>query len=96
MNDDFKEELKDCYAEITRLRAEVEQLTTQWAKDNWLLAEIERLNAEVERVKTECDEIMALNEGQRPEELSGYARGAYFVAKTIRAALTSQEPKDDQ
>jgi hypothetical protein len=23
MNDDFKEELKDCYAEITRLKAEV-------------------------------------------------------------------------
>lgn len=28
MNDDFKEELRDCYAEIEALRAEVERLIT--------------------------------------------------------------------
>jgi hypothetical protein len=45
MNDDFKEELKDCYDEITRLKAEVERLrralepfanlTVGGKKDTW-------------------------------------------------------------
>jgi hypothetical protein len=55
MNDDFKEEMRDCYAEITRLTAENERLAEQERRKHastvMQQATITRLTAEVERLK---------------------------------------------
>lgn len=49
MNDDFKEELKDCYAEIERLRAALREIDTVCSNPgNWSPVVMERI---IERVQ---------------------------------------------
>ena len=49
MNDDFKEELKDCYARIEQLEAEAKTSTLDY------LGQVGQLSEELERVKREAE-----------------------------------------
>jgi len=56
-----------------------------------LRATNERLVAELCWIKSKCDDVMAEDAGTPPEELTGYSRGAHFMARCIeehaRAAI---------
>jgi hypothetical protein len=49
-----------------------------------LRATNERLRAALDRVNQECDAVMVLADGETPETLTGYGRGAYFTARHIK------------
>jgi len=60
-----------------------------------LRATNERLVAELCWIKSKCDDVMAEDAGTPPEELTGYSRGAHFMARCIeehaRAALAEEK-----
>jgi len=98
MNDDFKEELKDCYAEIERLRAECQGLAA-WAcihpdgKTGIVCGEggsqYCAKDAEIERLRAALAEISELDYPycDEPKNLSAAVRIA-------RAALAEEKPND--
>ena len=101
MNDDFKEELKDCYAEIEALRAEVEMLRGQHsgavasyeaAHKDWL-----DLRAENAALREALEEVLWYTnqlemQAYEPDE---WPKVHDAVAKA-RAALAAQKEKTDE
>ena len=57
-----------------------------------LRATNERLRAALRRVTEECDALMELEDGKKPDELAGYSRGSYFTARHIKTL--AQEPNN--
>ena len=97
MNDDFKEELKDCYAEIERLS---EANTQVWADNERLRAEVQTWQGHARTAiwsdSEECKLLTADNERLRAALLK-IKRGSVWncdIEAFIDAAL-AQEKQDD-
>ena len=92
----YGEDMGEAADEIDRLRAEVAQLTTQWAKDNWLLAEITRLTAEVERMREALnadDQTLRLHLGEMTAQEMRTLRAGFSWVLARAALKPEQEPR---
>ena len=80
MNDDVKEELKDCYAEIKRLRADSQKAALDY------LGQIGQLSDEITRLRAALEEAIEFAD---QAEMALTPRGEAYVARW-RAALDGQ------
>ena len=95
MNDDFKEELKDCYADLQKLNERnaeyigtIDRLRRRVAETD---VEIERLRAALEAWNSAV-RVDVLMEGPRYMGVSGTAGARAW--ELTRAALTQEKPND--